>query len=158
MGETIPWPDAGDVHEEFLKKFRTRRPSCYNCQLSCKSRMRLPDGEYAFLKCLSWFTFLLACKIQDFGFNAECYHLCERYGLDSISTANVIAFAIDLYEKGILTKKDTEGMHLEYGNADLAFSLIEKIARREGIGDILANGVYEAARMIGKGAEEHAYH
>ncbi len=158
LGETLSWPNVGDIHEEFLKKFSTRRPSCYNCQLSCRSTIRLSDGGYAFLKCQSWFTFLLACKIQDFAFNAKCYHLCERYGLDSISTANIVAFAIDLYLKGILTEKDTEGMHLEYGNANLAFSLLGKIAKREGIGDILANGVYEAARLIGRGAEEHAYH
>jgi aldehyde:ferredoxin oxidoreductase len=69
-----------------------------------------------------------------------------------------VAFAIDLYERGILTKEDTGGMHLQWENEDLAFSLIEKIARREGIGALLANGVYEAARLIGKGAEEYAYH
>ena len=158
LGETQPWPNVGDIHEDFLKKFSIRRPACYNCQLSCKSGIRLPEGWNAFFKCQSWFAFLLACKIQDFTFNAECYHLCERYGLDSMSTASVIAFAIDLYIKGILTEKDTGGVHLEYGNANLAFSLISKIARREGIGDVLANGVYEAARLIGRGAEEHAYH
>lgn len=158
IGETRPWPDVGDVHEAYLKQSRTRRPSCFGCLLSCKSTMRLPDGGYAFLKCQSWFAFLLGCKIQDFSFNAQCYHMCEKYGLDSMSTGNIIAFAIDLYEKGILTKKDTDGVHLEYGNAELAFKLIEKIAKREGFGDVLSKGVYEAAHIIGRGAEEHAYH
>ncbi len=157
LGETRPWPTVGDVHKEYLRQYQTRRPSCCNCQVSCKSSMRLPAGGYAFLKCQSWCSFLLACKIQDFAFNARCYHLCELYGLDSVSTGNIIGFAIDIYEKGILTKADTGGIHLEYGNAELAFSLVEKITRREGFGDLLSKGVYEASRLIGKGAEEHAY-
>lgn len=158
LGEQIPYENSGKLHADFVEKLRTRTPSCYNCGIRCKSAIALPGGGYSFLKCQSWFPFMFACKIRDLSFNMKCFNLCERYGLDSISTANYIAFAIDLYKKGILTKKDTEGMHLEWGNEDLAFSLIEKITRREGIGAVLANGVYEAARLIGKGAEKHAYH
>ncbi len=99
-----------------------------------------------------------ACKIIDYDFNLECYRLATHYGFDTLAVARCIAFAIDLYERGILTKADTDGMHLEYGNKGLVYSLIEKIGRREGIGDILANGVYQAARQIGRGAEDHAHH
>ena len=99
-----------------------------------------------------------ACKIIDYDFNLECYRLALHYGFDTVALTRTIAFAIDLYEKGILTKADTGGMHLEYGNKELVYSLIEKIGKREGIGDILANGVYRAARQIGKGAEDHAHH
>ena len=88
----------------------------------------------------------------------ECYRLCEEYGLDSISVSRYLAFAIDLFENGILTEADTDGLVLEWANKKVVFSLIKKIARREGIGDILADGVYEAARRIGKGAEEYAHH
>jgi aldehyde:ferredoxin oxidoreductase len=99
-----------------------------------------------------------ACKIIDYDFNLECNRLAVFYGFDTLSLARTIAFAIDLYEKGILTQADTDGMHLEYGHKELVYSLIEKIGRREGIGDILANGVYRAARLIGRGAEDHAHH
>jgi len=158
LGEQIPKTNSGKLHEDFVNRFRVRKIACYNCNLRCKSAIRLSGGEYSFVKCQSWFTFMFACKIHDFEFNQKCYNLCERYGLDAISTANYIAFAIDLYEKGILTQKDTDGVHLEWGNDNLAFLLIKNIARKEGIGAILAKGVYEASRLIGRGAEEYAHH
>ena len=99
---------------------------------------------------------MITTQIFDGGFATEFYNLCEKYGLDYFAPANLVSFAIDLYEKGILTKEDTDGMHLEYGNLDVALSLIKKIAFREGIGNILADGMYRAARSIGKGAEEYA--
>jgi aldehyde:ferredoxin oxidoreductase len=143
---------------DFENKHKERITTCYNCGLGCKFRLSLPGGASTFVKCQSYFNFMFACQIQDLKFSLNCYHLCERYGMDVISTANLVGFAIDIYQKGILSKKDTEGMHLEWGNEKVAFSLIEKIAQREGIGEILANGVYEASRIIGSGAEEHAYH
>ena len=101
---------------------------------------------------------MFAVKSRDLLFNIKCINLCEKYGLDSISTACNIAFAIDLFEKGILTKADTQGEKLKWENHDLTLALIDKIANREGIGDILADGVYEAAKRIGSGAMQHAYH
>lgn len=158
FGESRPMTNMGGVHEAFLEQHSRRQVACYNCALRCKHAIRLPNGKYSFIKCVPWFSFMTFCKIQDFSFEMECYNLCEKYGFDTLSAAYLIAFAIDLYEKGILTKQDTEGIHLEWGNADLVFALIGKIARREGIGGVLANGVYEAARQIGRGAEEYAYH
>jgi aldehyde:ferredoxin oxidoreductase len=158
LGEQMADENAGSLHSDFLKQFKVRTPACFNCGIRCKFTITLPDGVYSFVKCQSFFTFMYACKIRDFSFAVKCYNLCERYGLDSVSTANIVGFAIDLYQKGILTKSDTDGMHLEWGNEDVGFGLVSKIAHREGIGDILANGVYKAARMIGKGAEDHAYH
>ncbi len=158
LNEFRPMENIGGWHDAFLRDYRRRQISCSNCSLRCKHTIRTPDDEYSFIKCVSWYCFIACCKIQDLSFAIKCYTLCEKYGFDTLSCAHLIAFAIDLYEKGILTKKDTEGIHLEYGNADLALLLIEKIAKREGIGEILADGVYEAARKIGKGAEAYAYH
>lgn len=159
MGELRPMAGIGDTHERFLGKYRHRQISCHNCALRCKHAIVSPDGEeYSAIKCVSWFSFIACSKIQDFSFAMKCYLLCEQYGFDSISASSLIAFAIDLYEKGILTKQDTEGLHLEYGNAELVFTLLGKIARREGIGDVLANGIYEAVRQIGRGAEKYAYY
>jgi len=158
FSEFVPIEDAQKIHADFIQKFKTRTPACFNCQLRCKVGMSLPDGGFSYLKCQSWFPFMFATKIVDLNFNIKCYHLCEKYGMDSISTANLVGFAIDLYEKGILSKHDTHGMHLESGNREVALSLIDKIALRDGIGDILANGVYEASRIIGGGAEQYAYH
>jgi len=85
-------------------------------------------------------------------------YLCDEYGIDTISTGAVIAFAMECYEKGLISKEDTEGLDLSWGNADLLPVLVEKISKREGIGDILADGVLKAAKKIGKKAEKFAIH
>jgi len=84
--------------------------------------------------------------------------LCNYYGLDSLSTGNIVGFAMDCYEHGILTKEDTDGLDLQFGNAEAIVEMVHKIGRREGLGDILAEGVKRAAEKIGKGAEKYANH
>ncbi|MGB9438486.1 MAG: aldehyde ferredoxin oxidoreductase N-terminal domain-containing protein, partial [Desulfobacterales bacterium] len=158
LGPKRPFDNAGEYHENFVKEFSSRTLGCFNCTLACKVNIKLPEGEYCSVKCQSWFAFMFAVKTRDLLFNARCVNLCEKFGLDTVSTACNIAFAIDLFEKGILTKADTQGEDLEWENQDLVLALIGKIARREGIGDILADGVYEAARQIGRSALKHAYH
>ncbi len=141
---------------EKCKPLKIRRLSCYNCSMACRQIQQTADGRYCGLKCSAHTRSMIAIQIFDGRFNMEFYNLCEKYGLDSLSVQNIVAFVIDLYEKGILTKEDTDGMHLEFRNADVALSLVKKMAYREGIGDIMADGTYRAARRIGKGAEEYA--
>jgi len=148
---------TGEMHRDYIKNHQERDISCYNCGIRCKRSFPSSTGGYNYVKCCSLYPFMVTCKIHDYKFGMECYNLCEKYGLDHFSLSQYVAFAIDLYQKGILTKEDTEGMHLEFGNKEVAYSLIKKIVRREGIGDVLANGVHEAARIIGKGAEEYAH-
>ena len=143
------------IGEEFKTRM-IRRVSCHNCQMACRQVYLSADGRYCGLKCGVYAKPMIAMHIFDGAACTEFYNLCEKYGLDYQGPVNLVAFAIDLYEKGILTKEDTGGMHLEYGNLDVALSLIKKIAFREGIGDILADGMYRAARRIGKGAEDYA--
>ena len=146
-----------EINKDYLARSPSRDPACYNCSVSCpKLQVSLPERTHFYPMCMS-FAFSFACKIPDLAFTLECYELCVRYGLDLVSTAKALAFAIDLYQRGILTKEDTDRLHLEYGNKELAFILIDKIARRDGIGNVLADGVYTAAKVIGKGAEEHAH-
>ncbi len=158
MGAHQPFKNAGKFHEDFVNRSQARRLSCHNCALGCKMGIPLPGGEHCSIKCQSWFCFMFAVKSIDLAFNAKCINQCEKYGMDTVSTACNIAFAIDLFEKGILTRNGTQGIDLEWNNQELAFSLIDKIAHREGIGDVLADGVYEAARRIGRKAANHAYH
>ena len=84
--------------------------------------------------------------------------LCNYYGYDAIGAGVIVAFAMDCYENGILTKEDLDGIDARFGNAEALIQLIEKIGKREGIGDILAEGVKFAAEKIGKGAEKLAQH
>jgi len=146
------WKSIG---EEF-KKGMIRRVGCSNCQIGCRQVYRSADGRYCGFKCGSYSKPMIAMQIFDGPASIEFYNLCQNYGFDYIALVNLVAFTIDIYEKGILTKEETDGMHLEYGNLDIVLSLIKKIAFREGIGDILADGVYRAARRIGKGAEDYA--
>lgn len=158
MGDDVPqWPDVANSHQEFLAQYRSRKLACHNCPIRCKAGVRFPDDSHLVVKCFSWVAFMNACKIQDFSFSAKCSEICEKMGLDSISTANTIAFAIDLYTKGILTKKDTGGIHLQWGDSALAIELIQMLAKKQGVGEILAQGVHGAARVIGRGAEKYAY-
>ena len=99
-----------------------------------------------------------ACGVSDMNAITMANYQCNAYGLDTISTGSTIAFAMECYQEGILTKEQTDGLAIEFGDADLVVDLVGKIARREGIGDILADGVYEAARQIGRSALKYAYH
>jgi len=120
------------------------------------------DGEYAGLygegpeyEALSSFT----ARVGNSNLNLalKAVDLANRFGLDAITTAECIAWAMELYEKKELTKKDTDGLELEWGNGEAILALIEKITYREGFGDLLADGVKRASEKLGKG-KEIAFH
>jgi aldehyde:ferredoxin oxidoreductase len=154
----MPFENLIEYLEDFAVRLKVRAGTCANCAIACKTVAQSSDGNYTTVKCQSFFNFMLACKIRDLEFSLKCYDLCEAYGLDVISTASCLAFAIELFQKGILTVSDTDGIRLDWGNAEVAFAIIHKIACREGLGDVLADGVYAAARRIGKGAEDLVLH
>ncbi|MDP3879801.1 MAG: aldehyde ferredoxin oxidoreductase C-terminal domain-containing protein [Dehalococcoidales bacterium] len=144
---------------DFAQKFKAREVACYNCPIRCKWVYPSAVGEHAItIKCQHSSAGMIHSRIIDCGYGMKFYSLCQEHGLDDISLANYIGFAIDLYQRGILTEADTGGMELEWGNPEAVYSLIEKIVRREGIGDVLADGVYRAAQRIGKSAENYTYH
>lgn len=137
---------------EITERVRKRLVSCYNCPLKCAGLISYPGYPNYILKCFSKLTFPMAAMSDlDFGYRILSY--ATQYGVDGYSTPQVIAFAIELYEAGILTDKDMPGFPAT--TEERFFWLLDKIVRREGIGDVLANGVYWAARQIGKGAEAY---
>jgi len=130
-----------------------RSVGCYNCPLGCGiliSHPELKTGRYM-MKCYSKLNYLMAAMVDDLEFDFNIAGYAQEYGVDAFTAPQVIAFAIELYENGILTEQDMPGFPSR--NDERFFWLLERIARREGIGDILANGVYRAARQIGRGAE-----
>jgi aldehyde:ferredoxin oxidoreductase len=133
------------------KKVRTRDSGCYNCPKTCHYTISYPGRQTYFLKCFSKLTYCMAA-FEEIDFNYDILGLTSAYGLDGFSTPQVLAFAVELYEAGILT--DKEMPEFPSDSPGRFFYLLEKIVRRDGIGDVLANGVYAAARQIGKGAEE----
>ena len=143
--------------------YLTARKACYACPIECGRISEVKKGKYAGLKgegpeYETVSTFGGMCCITDLDAIIVAHNLCDDYGLDTISTGNTIAFAMECYEKGILTKADTGGLELEFGNGDAALELVHRIAKREGIGDVLAEGVRGAAQRLGKGSERFAMH
>jgi aldehyde:ferredoxin oxidoreductase len=133
------------------QKLKDRDTSCYNCPKDCHAVINHPGRQRYALKCFSKLTYLMAAH-KELDFNYDILGVTQEYGLDGFSTPQVLAFAIELYEAGILTDQDMPGFPTDVEGR--FFWLIEKIVRRKGIGDVLANGVYWAARQIGRGAEQ----
>jgi aldehyde:ferredoxin oxidoreductase len=134
------------------KRVRLRWTGCYNCPKDCHQAIKFPGRRPYFQKCYSKLTYAMAAY-EELEFDYDIIGLTQEYGLDAYSTPQVMAFAIELYEAGILSDKDLPEFPPD--GAGRFFYLVEKIVRREGIGDVLANGVYHAARAIGDGAEEY---
>jgi aldehyde:ferredoxin oxidoreductase len=138
------------------------RGTCYACTVACKREVEVPERgvtakyggmEYEIIGALG-----SLCGVGDLAAVAEASQWVNRYVLDGISTGVSIAFAMECYENGILTREDTDGIELTWGNAEAMLAMIHKIARREGLGDILADGVKRAAARIGRGSERFALH
>jgi aldehyde:ferredoxin oxidoreductase len=91
--------------------------------------------------------------IDDIEVIAKARELCNKYTLDSIDAGMTISFAMECYENGLITKEDTDGIDLSFGNGEAALEMIEKIAFKQGFGALLAEGSYRAAKVIGNGAE-----
>jgi benzoyl-CoA reductase subunit BamB len=149
------WTDEVDkAWRETMDSARTRLISCHNCPMKCGATVSMPGLPTYMMKCFSKLTYTMAAMSDlDFGFRIA--QRATEYGVDGYSTPQVMAFALELYENGILTDADLEGMPAE--NEERFFWLLDRIVRREGIGDVLANGTHWAAKEIGKGAEEYAH-
>jgi benzoyl-CoA reductase subunit BamB len=146
--------EVEEAWTEAMENVQTRLISCYNCPLKCAATISVPGLSTYMMKCFSKLTYTMAAMSDlDFGFRIA--QLATEYGVDAFSTPQVMAFALELYENGILTDDDMPG--LPSTNEERFFWLLDRIVRREGIGDVLANGTYWAAKEIGKGAEEYAH-
>jgi benzoyl-CoA reductase subunit BamB len=139
---------------ESMENVRTRLISCYNCPMKCGAIISVPGVSTYMMKCFSKLTYTMAAYSDlDFGFRIA--QRATEYGMDGFSTPQVMAFALELYEAGILTDQDMAGMPSD--NEERFYWLLDRIVRREGIGDVLANGTYWAAEQIGNGAQEYAH-
>jgi len=148
-------------NEEIEKKWtatmenaRTRLISCYNCPMKCGATLSLPGLPTYMMKCFSKLTYTMAA-MSDLDFGLRIAQRATEYGVDGFSTPQVMAFALELYENGILTDADMQGLPAD--GEERFYWLLDRIVRREGVGDVLANGTYWAAKEIGNGAEAYAH-
>ncbi len=136
------------------------RDTCYACTVRCKRVVEVTEGPYRVdpryggpeYETLA--TFGSYCGIDDLEAIAYANQLCAMYGLDTISCGATIAWAMDCFEQGLLSTADTDGIELRFGNAEAMVQMVEKIAHREGFGDLLADGSAQAAERIGRGTED----
>jgi aldehyde:ferredoxin oxidoreductase len=140
-----------------------RHTHCFACPIGCGKTVKIEDGPYAGVQGHGPEYETLAgfggnCQCDDLNAISRMNDLCNRYGMDTITTSSVIAFAMEAYEKGLLTQDDTGGIDLVWGDADAMIAIIHAIARREGLGELLSAGVRAAARQIGPVAEAFAIH
>ncbi|MBP1688798.1 MAG: Aldehyde ferredoxin oxidoreductase [Deltaproteobacteria bacterium] len=148
---------------EEVIRYQTKRYKCSLCPLGCGGELsvdepgcKLPSTRKPEHQTLA--SFGAMTLVDDLPTIFMANEMCNRAGLDSISAGSSIAFAIECFENGILTAQDTGGLELRWGDASIIRPLLEKIIAREGIGDMLADGVRIAAEKIGKGAERFAMH
>ncbi|MHC4600995.1 MAG: aldehyde ferredoxin oxidoreductase N-terminal domain-containing protein [Planctomycetota bacterium] len=139
---------------ETMESVRTRLISCYNCPMKCGAIISVPGLSTYMMKCFSKLTYTMAA-FSDLDFGFKIAQRATEYGVDGFSTPQVMAFALELLEAGILTDDDMPGMPPD--SEGRFYWLLDRIVRREGIGDVLADGTYWAAKKIGKGAEEYAH-
>ncbi len=139
--------------------YKIRDYGCFSCPIQCGAILKVPElaieetHQPEYETCAAFGPFLLN---DDLGSILKINDLCNRAAIDTISTGVTIGFAIECYENGILTKNDTDGLELTWGNADAIVSLTKKIINREGFGDLLADGCKVASEKIGNGSEEYA--
>ena len=146
--------EVAEKWTESLESVRQRFVSCYNCPMKCGATINYPELSTYMMKCYSKLTYAMASMTDlDFGFRIA--QRATEYGVDAFSAPQTMAFALELYEDGILTDQDMPGMPSD--TEEKFFWLLERIVRREGIGDVLANGTHWAAQKIGKGAEAYAH-
>jgi len=153
-------PDSEDIECERIEDYSFGTEGCFGCVLHCRHKYTLKSPKYGFVygqgpEYTSQGAFGAEVGCRSFETILLGNHLVNTYGLDTLETGSLIAWAFELYEKGILTDKDTDGLKLEWGNSDAVLEMVERIAKRQGIGDILAEGPRRAAQRIGKNSEKY---
>lgn len=161
--QTGVFPAADKINGTAINEtILTGRKPCFACPIACGRLSEIKEGKYKSAGEGPEYESIGAlgtmCGVDNLEAITLAHFLCNEYGLDVISAGNTIGFAMECYEKGILTKEDTDGLEFNFGNADLVVDLIAKISKREGIGDLLAEGTRKMAEKLGKDSYKFAMH
>ena len=158
------WGKGAELFDSYEKRNFLRDYGCYKgCSIRCGRKVHVPDGPYqtpehggAEYESVTCFTAFVLNEDMDAAIHTSW--LCNEYGIDTISTGGAIAFAMDCFERGLITRQDVDGLDLSWGNGAVLPVLVKMIAGRRGIGDLLAEGVKRAAERLGGTAREYAIH
>ncbi len=158
------WGEGSRLFDYFQKNILVKPTQCYTgCPIGCgrvckvkQGAYKTPEHEGGEYETVAAFTAFALNKDMDAA--VHCGYLCNKWGMDTISAGAVISFAMDCYTEGLLSAQEVQGVDLSWGNTLALPVMLEKIAFRQGLGDILALGVRDAAEKIGKGSEKFAIH
>jgi aldehyde:ferredoxin oxidoreductase len=161
--QTGVFPGADNINgSTIVQKILTERKPCFACPIGCGRLSEIKTGPYASKgegpEYESLGSFGSMCGIDNLEAITLAHFLCNEYGIDTMSAGSTIAFAMECYEKGVLTKKDTDGLELRFGDPDVMIKLLHKIAKRDGIGNLLAEGTKIVSEKLDKGTENFAMH
>jgi aldehyde:ferredoxin oxidoreductase len=152
--------NSDDIEPESIEEDLIGTAGCFGCQVHCRGKYIIKEGEYKGVydegpeyTSLGAFGAEVGCRSKTTVLSGN--HLVNYYGIDNLETGSMISWAMELFEKGIITEKDTDGLDITWGNDEAVIEMIHKISKREGIGDILAEGPLRAAQKIGKGSEKY---
>jgi len=160
----VNFPDVTPIAAEAFMERQEKRYACWRCPIGCGGHMKAGTGQYKYEAGSHKPEYETICM---FGTNClndniesimKVNDICNRYGIDTISAGAAISFAIDCYENGLITLADTDGIEMTWGNHQSIVAMTEKLVKREGFGDILADGVKVASEKIGKDSEQYAIH
>jgi aldehyde:ferredoxin oxidoreductase len=156
--------DVSGIERDAVIARLERHIGCWHCPIGCEGSLKESTGEYSYpsgsrrpeYETLASFGGM--CLNNHTESISMANYICNRHGIDTISAGATLAFAIECYENGLVNKKDTDGIELNWGDHRAIIAMTEKLAKREGFGNVLADGVKIAAERIGKGAEQYAVH
>jgi len=165
-GQLGYWPPEKRANlvgkERGVLKYRQRTIACFNCPAGCNIHSRIDDGPYKGTQGTGYWIgsamYSTRFDVDDAAASIKFHLTCNRLGLDGDAAATVLSWAFECYEKGLLTKKDTDGLELTWGNGAAMNEMAERLAYRKGLGDLLADGTKAAAARLGKGSGAFAVH
>jgi len=154
---------SSKISDDNVIKYQVQKFACASCIVACGGIMEIREGEYAlshahkpeYETAAAFGAMCLNANIESI---IMANDICNRYGVDTISAGVTVAFAIECFERGALTKSESEGLELRWGDHRAIIELLKKMVRREGVGEIFADGVRVAAQKIGRGSEQYAIH
>ncbi|MDO8673238.1 MAG: aldehyde ferredoxin oxidoreductase family protein [Dehalococcoidia bacterium] len=160
----VDFPNGAAISDEAVIAYQSKKYGCYLCPTPCGGIMKAVSKDYELeagshkpeYETLA--AFGTVCLNDNLESIIVANDICNRYGLDTISAGAVLGFALECYDNGLIDKGDTGGIELTWGNHKTIIEMLEKLAKREGFGDILADGVKKAAEKIGKNAADYAIH
>lgn len=157
------FPTVERITDPEVIRYQQKRYRCANCPIACGGILNVsagpyPVGEIHKPEYETMAAFGPLCMNDDLFSIFKMHDMCNRSGLDTISAGSVLAFAMECFEKGLINRTDTDGIELTWGNPKAMIAMLDKIICRQGLGDVLADGVKLAADRIGKGAEAYAIH